>query len=187
MRWLSRPLVAFGAVLTGAAFVGCGSSASQTPAGNASAASSQTPTPTAGIDHCIVGSWRATGGTLPWQHNGVPLTVTGGGGVVTTYNADGSYSADFANAQPYTGTTSDGHRVSVTAAGATSGTFTASAGEFSLLSTQTTLTVTERIDGAVTSTEHASKTSSGQYSCNSTTQLTLSSGGSTMQQYVRVG
>lgn len=187
MRWPPRSLAAFGVVLTGAVFVGCGSSAPQAPAGTAGTTFSPTPSPTAGIDHCIVGSWRAAGGMLPWQHNGVPLTVTGGGGAVTTYNADGSYSADFANAQPYTATTSDGHRLSVTATGATSGTFTASAGEFSLFSAQTTLTVTERIDGAVTSTQHASKTSSGRYNCNSTTQLTLSSGGSTTQQYVRVG
>jgi ferric-dicitrate binding protein FerR (iron transport regulator) len=114
------------------------------------------------------------------------VAVTGGAGAVTTYRADGSYSADFAHAQPYTATTPDGHRLSVAATGAASGTFTASAGQFSLVSDQTTLTVTISVDGAVTSTQQASRTSSAQYVCTAGSHLTLSSGNSATQ-YVPAG
>jgi hypothetical protein len=123
---------------------------------------------------------------LPETYHGATVTVVGGGGVVLTYNANGSYSGDFANAQPYTATTSDGHRIALVATGSVAGTFTTTSGELRLADTQTTLTVTTTVDGKVTSSAAASSTTSAEYACTVGGALTLSSGG-VSAQYVRQG
>ncbi len=157
----------------GVAVSACGSTPTPTSTPAVSAASTPTPiTP----DPCVVGAWRSTVGMLPELYHGGPVTVTGGGGVVLRYDADGSYTGDFSKAQPYTATTSDGHKLSVLATGMVAGSFTAAAGELTLSDTQTTLTVTERVDGSVISSEAASSTSSAGYTCVPG-HLTLSSGG----------
>jgi hypothetical protein len=156
-----------------------------TPTPSATATAVPTPTPNQ-IDACIVGTWKSTVGMLPQTFHGESVTATGGGGTLLTYNADGSYSGDFAKSQPYTATTSDGHHIAVSASGAVAGSFTTVAGELSLADTQTTLTVTVRVDGSVTSSEAASSTSSAECSCGGAGDLTLSSGGFSTH-YVRVG
>jgi hypothetical protein len=171
---LSPALVSVLAAVSTLVAVGCESA--ETPVSTASA--SAVPTPTAPvIDACIVGTWRATVGMLPQTFEGAPVTATGGAGTVLTYNADGSYSGDFAKAQPYVATTSDGHRISVTATGSVVGTFTTIGGELNLTDSHTTLTVTVRVDGAVTSSAAASSTSSAEYTCTAGSHLTLSADG----------
>ena len=114
---------------------------------------------------------------LPQTDQGLTVTVTGGGGTVLTFNANGSYSGDFAKTQPYVATTPSGHRISVLATGAVIGSFTAVGGELSLVDSMTTLTVTDRVDGKITSSAAASSTSSAAYTCTAGSQLVLSSGG----------
>jgi hypothetical protein len=168
-----RAFVAVAILAAVAAVSGCGST--PTPASTPTVSAAASPTPVS-PDPCVVGAWRSTVGMLPELYHGGPVTVTGGGGVVLKYNAEGSYTGDFSKAQPYTATTPDGHKLSVLATGMVAGSFTAAAGELTLSDTQTTLTVTERVDGTVISTAAASRTSSAEYMC-APGHLTLSSGG----------
>jgi molecular chaperone DnaK len=163
--------------------VGCGSAAAPRPTASPSVA--PTPTPSL-VDACIVGTWRSTIGMLPEPYQGATVTVVGGGGVVLTYNPNGTYSGDFANAQPYTATTSDGHRIALVATGSVAGTFTTIGGELSLVDSQTILAVTTTIDGHMTSSAAASSTTSAEYTCTVGGPLTLSSGGFSTH-YVRRG
>jgi hypothetical protein len=166
-------LVGFGLVLTLSQAVGCGSAPTKTPSPSNHVAA--TPSPNL-IDACIVGRWKSTVGTLPETLQGASVTATGGGGTVLTFNADGSYSGDFAKTLPYIATASGGHRISVLATGAVAGSFTTVGGVLSLADTQTTLTVTTRVDGMVTSSQAASSTSSAGYTCTAGSALVLSSG-----------
>jgi len=103
---------------------------------------------------------------LPQQYNGSSVTVTGGAGTILTFKTDGTYTADFANSEPYTATTADGHQLSLGVTGVATGTFTTSFGQLSLMDTRTTLTVTLEVDGAVTSTTHPSNASLSGYTCS---------------------
>jgi hypothetical protein len=170
----TRAFIGFSLVLALLQAAACGSAPTTTPSPSNSVAA--TPTPNL-IDACIVGAWKSTVGMLPESYQGAAVTATGGGGTVLTFNADGSYSGDFAKTQPYIATTSGGHRISVLATGAVAGSFTTVGGELSLADTQTTLTVTERVDAKVTSSQAASSTSSAEYTCTAETSLVLSSGG----------
>ncbi|MEE6305539.1 Hsp70 family protein [Plantactinospora veratri] len=81
-----------GAELTGAA----GSSASATPGGSASPRPSATPTVTAaGVDACMVGTWRSLGGQSDKKIDNQTVQFSGGAGTIQTYAADGRVTLDF--------------------------------------------------------------------------------------------
>ena len=157
--------------------LGCGGAGPTTLSRTPTAAATETPTSQpASVDPCVVGRWTSTVGSLPQTYNGAQITVIGGGDVVLSYNADGTYAGDFSRSKPYTARTADGHLVAVQATGAVAGTFATSGGMLSLVDSRTTLTVATSVDGRVTSTAAASRRSSANYVCSGGTSLVLTSG-----------
>jgi hypothetical protein len=114
---------------------------------------------------------------LPQTFDGASVTLAGGAGTLLTFKADTAYNANFARARPYTATTTKGRRLSLGVTGSASGTFAASDGQLFIQDSRTTLVVTLRVDGAVSSSLRPSSSSSAQYTCSPGRKLTLSSGG----------
>jgi hypothetical protein len=77
---------------------GAGGTGSPTP--------SPTPSPTypAGIDGCLLGTWRLISGLRQNTIDGNPVAFAGGAGRIVVYRADGTASVDYAKAASYTAT-----------------------------------------------------------------------------------
>ncbi|AVT39934.1 heat-shock protein Hsp70 [Plantactinospora sp. BB1] len=90
-----------GTELTGAA----GVSSSATPGGSASPRPSVTPTVTAaGVDACMVGTWRSLGGQSDKKIDNQSVQFSGGAGTIQTYGADGRVTLDFSRTTDETAT-----------------------------------------------------------------------------------
>ncbi|AVT32566.1 hypothetical protein C6361_27355 [Plantactinospora sp. BC1] len=90
-----------GTELTGAA----GASSSATPGGSASPRPSVTPTVTAaGVDACMVGTWRSLGGQSDKKIDNQSVQFSGGAGTIQTYGADGRVTLDFSRTTDETAT-----------------------------------------------------------------------------------
>ncbi|MGX7676593.1 Hsp70 family protein [Plantactinospora sp. DSM 117369] len=75
---------------------GASASASATPGAGGSPRPSVTPTVTAaGVDACMVGTWRSLGGQSDKKIDNQSIQFSGGAGTVQTYTADGKVTLNF--------------------------------------------------------------------------------------------
>lgn len=174
-----------GATLVLLLLAACGGSGSTSPSGNPSSSSapaSQSAEPsgsgsTAGLDSCVVGSWKTTGvsGSAKLSAS-VTLQLTGGGaGGVITVNQDGSFKEDYSGDTPWTATGSDGGTYQVAFAGSLVGTVTASQGQATLtISSGSNATQTISKDGASQGQIQAQpSTSHDTYTCTAGAALSV--------------
>lgn len=143
-----RALLALSSVaLIGCCVAACGAGAAVSPS---AAAAHNSPTPTATLDRCVVGTWKSTGvtGTVSYSQS-LSVPITGGGGDVMTIHPDGNFSTDYSNDVPQTGTGSDGAQYAVTTTGVLDGRLTTAGGQFTqILTSASSMTITVTRNGA---------------------------------------
>ncbi|MFG1928592.1 Hsp70 family protein [Cryptosporangium sp. NPDC048952] len=74
-----------------------------TPVSSPSRSVSPSPTYPAGVDPCLLGTWRSEKQHIYADLDGGRALFTGGGGTLYTYRADGTSTADYSRTQPRTG------------------------------------------------------------------------------------
>jgi hypothetical protein len=154
-----------------ALIAGCGSSSHSSS--DSTTISAATP-PT--IDSCLVGKWKATGGSESFQTTGDgTVTVTGGPGELITFEADGRFTDDNTNAGPSTGS-AGADQYSVTTTGVASGRFSTTGGVVTLTPDDPdAVTITVYENGTQVYTQHAHE-ATAHYTCGRGVSLTYSEG-----------
>ena len=86
------------------ALAGCGGSSGGASPGTTSTSPGHPSTPvTTSFDSCLVGRWVESQETDTVTYNGLPVTLTGDGGKVLTFTANGTETANYAHAAPLEG------------------------------------------------------------------------------------
>lgn len=174
-------LVKLSPIVLGAAALGiaaCGGSTTSSGAGG-------TPTPTASVDSCLVGTWTSTGASGSSNATGTVIMATGGGaGEVLTINADGTLTADDTNMTPIT-LTAGGQTYTDKLSGTAMGTITASNGSLSYTrgSGSTSTSQVFGPDGAPAGTPAPDKDFTATYSCTAGQSLTVTQSGGSVLTY----
>ncbi len=68
------------------------------PTPKASASASPKPSPSSTLDQCLIGTWRQTLEQLPDTLDGIPVTLSGGSGVIQVFTAAGVNTLQYSNA-----------------------------------------------------------------------------------------
>lgn len=161
-------LFGFGAIAIG----GCGGSSTGTP----------TASVKAGLDACIVGTWKSTGsqGTVSSADGTIHIALTGGEGQSLVIRRDATALLVYDGSSPEKGTGTDGGAYVVTFTGDLTGTVR-TAGNQLTFDTSTPDTATLRItkDGVVLQTTHAPPEQVSEYSCTTHKKLAVVTNGIT--------
>ncbi len=128
------------------------------------------PTPSAAIDVCLVGTWQATSDreTIDIPSVG-PITVVGSG-VVSHIHPDGSVTDSYAQATPYTAQY-NGHTLTIEISGTVTSTITTANNTMSFHNIQASGTETWKVDGTAVGSSIPLSVDSDpvQYTCSNNT------------------
>ena len=163
-------LTSFGAAST---LVACGGS---TP--------SPTPTVIAGLDPCVVGTWKSTGvhGTVSNADGSIHIPLSGGAGEIAVIRRDGTVALDYSSAQPQLGTGTDGGNYSITIAGRVSGRLRTAGGQATLdISDTSAATQIISKDGTVLQKINPPPEQLSTYTCSAGSKLAVTTNGITTE------
>lgn len=139
--------------------------------------------PTAVLDHCLVGSWKSVSISGGLTIAGARVTLTGGAGELLTIAASGAIRTDDSNTAPLSGTATDGSVYRIAETGKGTGTVTVTPGRLSVtLDQPTPVTVTLSKNGTVEQTQHPGSATDA-YSCSPGVSLVITGSGGTVSTY----
>ncbi len=104
--------------------------------------------PSAAIDPCLVGTWRATSERQTQDYPGIGPVLLIGQGQTSHIHADGTIEDDYSQATPYTGSY-NGHSIAMTVTGTVHSRITTANGTLSFHDISANGTVTVKVDGSV--------------------------------------
>lgn len=145
---------------------------------------SPTPTVVAGLDPCVVGTWKSTGvhGTVSNADGSIHIPLSGGAGEVAVIRRDGTVALDYSGAQPQQGNGTDGGNYSITVVGQLNGRLRTSAGQATLdISDRTAATQTISKDGVVLQRINPPAEQVSTYTCSARSKLTVTTSGITTE------
>lgn len=143
---------------------------------------SATPTVVAGLDPCVVGTWKSTGvhGTVSSADGSIHIPLSGGADEIAVIRRDGTVALDYSAAQPQEGTGTDGGKYAITIAGHVTGRLRATGGKATLdITDSTTATQTISKDGSVLQKINPPPEQSSTYTCGGGSQLAVTTNGIT--------
>lgn len=146
--------------------------------------STATPTVVAGLDPCVVGTWKSTGvhGTVSSADGSIHIPLSGGGNQSAVIRRDGTVALDYSAAKPQTGTGTDGGMYSITITGRLTGRLRAGSGQATLdVTDPSTATQTISKDGVVLQRVNPPPEQVSTYTCSAGSKLAFTTNGITIE------
>lgn len=144
---------------------------------------SPSPSIKAGLDRCVVGTWKSTAahGTVTSSDGTLHIPLSGGAGQVTVIRRDGTATITYDGADPLRGMGSDGSTYMVSASGQIAGTVRTVGGQVTLdISNPDNATQAISKDGTVLQTTHAPPELVSPYTCTAHTAFDVTTNGITV-------
>jgi hypothetical protein len=117
------------------------------------------------INSCLVGTWKVTSTAGTTTIGSDHVTLSGGQDEKLTINPDGSYTDDYSEAKPVTGS-GGGHEYSITTIGMGSGTASTSGGQVTVkINDPSAITQTITQDGSQLGSQHPPATQTVAFAC----------------------
>ncbi len=138
------------------------------------------PAVKAGLDPCIVGSWRTTGvhGTVTSSDGTLHIPLTGGAGQKTVLRGDGTVTVVYDGSAPQVGTGTDGSTYTINVTGQIAGTVKTDGDQVTLdITDPQDATQTISKDGAVLQTVNPPGEEVSTYACSAHRSLTVTTNG----------
>ncbi|MET7397275.1 hypothetical protein ABZS66_27700, partial [Dactylosporangium sp. NPDC005572] len=160
---------------------------SASPSGSPSPSASPSPSYPAGVDPCLLGTWRTTTATNYGLIDGDRVQYTGGAGVISVYKADNTVTYDYDHSAPYVADYG-GHRWEGTHRGQAVFRYSAVDGEMLQSKISSTARNTLTRDGKYNAGGATTyNLEPGRYRCTETTLVETSTLGNYSAESVRVG
>lgn len=148
------------------------------------AGSTATPTVVAGLDRCVVGTWKSSGvhGTVSSADGSIHIPLSGGANQTVVIRRDGTVALDYNAAQPQKGTGTDGGAYSITITGHLTGRLRTSGAQATLdITDPSSATQTISKDGVVLQRINPPPEQVSTYTCSSGSKLGVTTNGITTE------